>query len=274
MGVVVREELVKTIGELDSVDDLGVQALGQGGVDLWVFPQSEVRKLVGVPEFEGWVSNDELLRSRRFRSTRDQHAFLATRILVRSVLSRYEAIAPAHWRFATGRYGKPRIADPPVVPPLYFNLSRTSGMIVCAVSRTCELLGVDVERWDQGAENLVIADRYFAPSELAALRSLPDQDQAARFMMLWTLKESYLKAMGVGLTRPLQTFAITIEGNPGADDPIRIRFEPGFEDDPAAWRFALVGVAPEHLVALAVATGGEPFRLRAKMLTSRDLEII
>ncbi|WP_152054018.1 4'-phosphopantetheinyl transferase family protein [Tautonia marina] len=266
-------KLIKTLCELDSVEKLGVQALGPGGVDLWVFPQREWCEFEDLSQFEGWISRDELLKAQRFRVIRDQRTFLATRILVRAVLSRYEAIAPSDWQFATGRYGKPKLAEPSVVPPLYFNLSRTRGMIVCAVSRTYELLGVDVERWDQGAENLVIADRYFAPSELAALKALPDQDQAARFMMLWTLKESYLKAMGVGLTRPLQTFAITIEDNSRADDPIRIWFAPGFEDDPAAWRFALVEVAPEYLVALAVATGGEPFRLRAQRVTSRDLEI-
>src|SRR5690606_35741943 len=129
---------------------------------------------------------------------------------------------------------------------LQFNLSKSSGLVACAI--TCDaLVGVDVENVRRRAP-LDVADTFFAPSEVAALRALPLEQQPQRFFEYWTLKESYVKARGLGLTSPRDQFAFCME----ADHPPRIEIDPRQQDDPAAWQFAHVRPTDEHLVAVCV----------------------
>ncbi len=81
-----------------------------------------------------------------------EDVYVATRALVRTVLSRYATVAPGEWRFAIGEHGKPRVANLDVTPSIYFNLANTAGLVVCAVSVAHELIGVDVERTDRKLE--------------------------------------------------------------------------------------------------------------------------
>ena len=134
----------------------------------------------------------------KFRFDHDRVLYLATRVMVRTTLSRYASVSPRAWRFASNAYGRPSI-DP--ISPLKFNLSNTRGMIVCAIADDLEI-GVDVEDVTREAP-LDVATHYFAPIEVANLRSVAPREQAKRFFDVWTLKESYIKARGLGLTIPL-----------------------------------------------------------------------
>ena len=133
------------------------------------------------------------MRLERFHRDPDQLLFLATRVLVRTVLSRYAPVAPADWRFAADEYGRPHVVGDGQ-PRLSFNLSNTSRLVVCAVAQDTDV-GVDAERV-RPRTPLDIADRFFAPREAAALSALPTDEQLARFYDYWTLKESYIKARG------------------------------------------------------------------------------
>jgi 4'-phosphopantetheinyl transferase len=95
--------------------------------------------------------------------------------------------------------------------------------------------------------------------EIRALASLPPSEQRARFFAYWTLKESYIKARGVGLSLPLDRFSFLL------DDPgkIRIAFSSPCDDDPARWRFTSLSALPRHIVAVGADTGGAELRLRA-----------
>jgi 4'-phosphopantetheinyl transferase len=91
------------------------------------------------------------------------------------------------------------------------------------------------------------------------LRALPPRQQLDRFVSLWTLKESYVKARGFGLSAPLDAFAFEVNG-----DIIMIRFDyDRLADDPAAWQFALIADDRRSLIALGADTGGAPLDLRA-----------
>src|SRR5690606_16766306 len=106
---------------------------------------------------------------------------------------------------------------------------------------------VDVENVRRRAP-LDVADTFFAPAEVAALRALPLEQQPQRFFEYWTLKESYIKARGLGLLIPLDQFAFHLE-----DDRLpRIEIDPRQQDDPAVCQFAHVRPTDEHLVALCV----------------------
>jgi 4'-phosphopantetheinyl transferase len=192
------------------------------------------------------VTPDEVERLERFVFVRDRRIFLATRALVRKVLSRYAPVAAEDWRFAITQHGRPELKSDGD-PPLRFNLSNTYGLVVCAVARDGEI-GVDVESVSRAGAHLELAERYFAPAEVAALRALEPPGRPRRFCEYWTLKESYLKARGVGLGFPLDQFAFFLD--PGHSP--RFDVDPALDDQGDSWRFSLCRPTADHVVALCL----------------------
>ncbi len=229
-----------------------------GVVDLHYVTWDRDPEPTWLARYEAWMTPDERERHGRFRFARDRHMFLITRALVRSALSLYARVEPQAWRFAIGSHGKPRVDDRIEAPRLAFNLSNAHGMVVCAVSRH-EHLGVDVEDVTRSGETLDIADRFFSPSEVRALRALPTARQRPRFFELWTLKESYIKARGLGLAIPLDQFSFQLDHGP----PIRVSFDARLDDHRERWHFASLRFSPRYLIAVGVDSGTEPLVLRA-----------
>jgi len=208
--------------------------------------------------YDALLTEDEREKRDRFRFEKDQHSCLVTRALVRTMLSRYENIAPKDWRFVTNDHGRPEIAEPEIARSLKFNLSHTNGLIACIVAREREI-GVDVEDRERSGKLLDIAHRFFSPTEVAALRKLPEKEQLDRFFLYWTLKESYIKARGMGLAIPLSHFSFNI----GLfDNAISIAFDPRLEDDPSSWQFTALSYSRRHAVAASFrCKAGEEVRL-------------
>lgn len=107
--------------------------------------------------------------------------------------------------FAFGPQGKPYL---PERPDIHFSLSHSGGYVLCALSDS--ELGCDVEAPRPAKPEL--AARFFHPLECDWLFSLPPREQENAFLRLWTLKESYLKAVGLGLSLPLNSFCILPKG--------------------------------------------------------------
>ena len=217
-------------------------------VHLWVTRPAEAGNPDLLGSYYGLLNPAERAKHDRYRFEKRRHASLVTRALVRTTLSHYcPEIAPSQWAFGEVSNGRPEIIAGQAPLPLRFNLSRSEGLIVCAVTLG-RAIGVDVEFVDTDRNMMAIADRSFAPSERANLRS----DDFDRFYSYWTLKEAYLKARGVGLSVPLNQCAFDVDG-PG---PISIAFASPAADDPAHWQFALLRPTPEHVLALAIDRGG------------------
>lgn len=168
-----------------------------------------------------------------------------TRALVRTVLSKYADVPPEAWRFVTNDYGRPEVDAPAAARWLKFNLSHTNGLVAMIVAREREV-GVDVEDRDRRGRLLNVADRYFSPSEVEALHALPNEEQLERFFLYWTLKESYIKARGMGLAIPLAQFSFSFH------DAITIDFDPRLHDDPNRWQFTALSFGRRHAVAAGI----------------------
>jgi 4'-phosphopantetheinyl transferase len=168
-------------------------------------------------------------------------------VLLRSILSLYAGLEPEAWRFDANPWGRPSIANPGAPSGLFFNLSHKPGFVACLVGLGRDL-GVDVEDLSVNRPHLSqIAERYFSPSEAAGLRALPAEHQTQRFYELWTLKEAYIKARGMGLSLGLSRFSFSVE-----EDTASVRFDPGFDDDPGTWDFRLFRQRSPHLISTAV----------------------
>jgi 4'-phosphopantetheinyl transferase len=173
--------------------------------------------------------------------------------LLRGALSRLVDRSPEQWLFGLNAYGKPHLANPDPNLDIQFNLSHTHGLAVLALAINREV-GIDVENLDRQESNTDIAERFFAPEEVSELISQPQDKQPVRFLEYWTLKESYIKAIGMGLSCPLESFAF----QPGVlqQAPRLLRV-----DDPVLsqkkWTFWQEQIGLQHLVALCVQSGTE-----------------
>lgn len=94
----------------------------------------------------------------------------------------------------------------PMLDGIYFNLSHSRAMVVCAISDLP--VGCDVEKIQSGAEK--VAERFFTENEKAYLDRFPDSERTGEFFRLWTMKESYVKMTGEGLRIDLDRFEIVI----------------------------------------------------------------
>lgn len=190
------------------------------------------------------LSPDERDREAQFHFDADRERFVIGRALARLQLSRYLGGDPRQWAFVTNAHGRPEVLAPTGVLPVGFNVSHTSGLVALAMAPTHDV-GVDVERIDRALTH-DIADRFFAPAEVAALRALPGGEQPRVFFDYWTLKEAYIKARGMGLALPLRDFSFSPDASPPS-----VRFEPSLGDDESRWRFERVDLDTGHRVAVA-----------------------
>jgi 4'-phosphopantetheinyl transferase len=217
-----------------------VEMIGSG-VAVHVLAHREPVEAEDVAQLARYLDNDE--HARRFCFQGDRNAFVLAHAFLRRVLSRYARVAPESWLFVRGPWGKPRIA-PQFETSLSFNLSHTKGCIVCAVTSGREV-GIDVERVDSTVDLMALAERFFAPVEVASMAALPGEQQSRRFYQLWTLKEAYLKARGLGLSLPVDRIAFTV----GAGKPT-LATDAGLDD--SDWQFDQFAPTEEHLIAVAV----------------------
>ncbi|MBI2567409.1 MAG: 4'-phosphopantetheinyl transferase superfamily protein [Candidatus Schekmanbacteria bacterium] len=212
---------------------------------------------------ERLLSSDERDRRDRFHFQRHRHQFLVSHALVRTTLSRYSHVEPERWEFSTNAHGRPEIAVPCQSPPLRFNLSHTDGLIACAVALAVDV-GVDVEDATRSTAVAAIARRSFSPAEVNALEALPGARQTDRFFSLWTLKEAYIKARGLGLALPLDAFTMLVDRG----DAPSIQFSAAIADDPGAWGFHASAPTARHRLAVAVRSEGLPACFEVRWLAS------
>jgi 4'-phosphopantetheinyl transferase len=138
-------------------------------------------------------------RVKRFRQWQDAHLTLFADLIVRSLIIRQNKCQNNEISFIAGLYGKPTLKSDPA---FQFNVSHSGQWIVCAVDTT--QVGIDIEQLS--AIDLSVSEAFFSRSEhMDILRSVnPEQ----KFIELWTLKEAYLKLIGMGLSHPLDSFSI------------------------------------------------------------------
>lgn len=107
---------------------------------------------------------------------------------------------------------------------IYFNISHTRGMVVCAIAD--HEIGIDVEKIRNYEERLM--RRICSEDEIAYIERTED-GRAGRFFQIWTLKESYVKAIGTGLSFPFQNITFEIQQKADSQEPERIVSNiPGF----------------------------------------------
>jgi 4'-phosphopantetheinyl transferase len=223
--------------------------LPDGVVHLWfAFPDEwEDPALTGSARH--LLGEEEMNQMEKFHFPEHKRSYLTSHLLLRTTLSRYSELLPKSWRFIYNDHGKPRLDPGLGAIPLCFSLSHTKGISVVGVTRGREI-GVDVEQAGRPVKAAELSRRFFSPEENAALEKLPPGRLQEQFPLYWTLKEAYIKALGRGLSHPLDSFSFRLTGK----RPHRIDFSEEQTQAPDAWRFALIAPRPRSVVALCVAS--------------------
>jgi 4'-phosphopantetheinyl transferase len=193
------------------------------------------------------LSTDELARANRFHFEKDRHHFIAARGVLRMILGSYLKLNPNRLNFTYNTQGKPKIVNEMDYDYLKFNLSHSHGLALYAVTLGREL-GIDIERVRTNLSFEKIAKRFFSPSEFKMLVALPPSERIEGFFNCWTRKEAYIKAIGEGLSIPLDQFDVTL--NPSDEAKIlRIKGDPILA---SSWSLYPLIPAPGYVGALAV----------------------
>jgi 4'-phosphopantetheinyl transferase len=190
-----------------------------------------------------WLSPDEVERADRFRFDRHRSAFVLGRAVLRALLARYLRIAPEEASFTYGPKGKPALDN---AGELRFNVSNSGDLAAYAFTLGCEI-GVDVEHRRRLLEIEGIARRFFASDEVTELMRLPDEARPEGFFNCWTRKEAYIKAVGDGLSVPLDSFRVTLE--PGV--PARMVSLDGSAAAAERWTLHTFTPGPDYAGAIA-----------------------
>ncbi|MGD9409862.1 MAG: 4'-phosphopantetheinyl transferase superfamily protein [Thiohalocapsa sp.] len=208
---------------------------------------------------------DEQARAARFRRETDRMLYCAAHVLLRQALSQQAEPAPAAWRFVQSARGRPEIDAGicPGSPGLRFNLTHTPGLVCCALTRQLPV-GVDAECRRGLRDARALAQRFFAADEAAAIAAAGLAGSAAEaltFQSIWTLKEAYVKALGLGLSMGLDRFAFRLTG--GAPAQIRLHQGPDAAHPAAHWRCVLLHLDGGRctLAAAVPAPKGARFRV-------------
>jgi len=192
--------------------------------------------------FRRTLATEELDRAGRFRFDRLQKHFLASRGFLRHVLARYLETKPGDLRFAYNDYGKPSLAGE---QSLRFNMSHSHEVALLAVTRDAAV-GVDVEHVRANFASEDIAKRFFSRLEVETFCSLPEEEKVRAFFRCWARKEAYIKAIGKGLSEPLDGFDVTL----APDEPAAL-LRAG-EDDRLKWSLSDIDVGADYASALVV----------------------
>jgi 4'-phosphopantetheinyl transferase len=193
-------------------------------------------------EMRGVLSPDESERLSKLDRTEVGRRWLVSRAALREILATELGVEPTEVTLRLGEHGRPGLDPTAHTTDLDFNLSHSGELALIAIAEGVRI-GVDVEK-PRGRDPLRVADRYFSPAEVDAIRGA--EDRPDEFLRYWTAKEALAKGLGLGLQAPWGELELA-PGPDGALTPIS-------KDE---WRLVEIDLPDGYRGALAI-TGGDP----------------
>jgi len=190
------------------------------------------------------LSVSERARADRFLSPTLGERFTVAHGRLRQLLAKPLGLAPEAIEFSTGAHGKPELAGAAADSGLRFNLSHSAGLGLVGWSWQ-RAIGVDVEVWRAMRDEAALVRRFFSAAEILAWEALMTEQRVEAFFNLWTRKEAYIKALGRGLSLPLDSFDVSHECGAGA----RLLRPSAFAADSRQWSLT----APEAGTGISLA---------------------
>ena len=199
----------------------------------------------------GTLSADELSRASRFRFEKDQRRFIGARGILRQILGAYLQKLPHSLQFLYGTNGKPVLANNDT---FQFNLSHSENMVLYAITHNRNI-GIDLERIREDVAIEQISSRFFSEAEIVSMQQLTESKRNELFFQYWTRKEALIKATGVGLSVPIETFDVSgVNGSILSPIPL-----PGDHGEKPQWYLQDLLPGPGYTAAIVVEGGDYGF---------------
>lgn len=220
--------------------------MGPKNVHIWRVSLNKPGKTVA--DCEAILTQDEIKRADRFHFDRDRRRYIVKQASLRIILGEfYLDCEPRSLKFGTSQYGKPYLTGDCDGENLCFNMSDSNELALIAFTSNSKV-GIDVEFMRAVPDASEIAARSFSKAENIAFQALPQAKKQEAFFNCWTRKEAFIKAIGKGLSDPLDRFEVSLE--PGKTVRlISIKGDPQKADE-----WSLISMTPEqgYLGALAI----------------------
>ena len=195
------------------------------------------------------LDEGERARAGRFRFARDRRRFVVRRATLRGLLAAHIGGRPAALRFEENGFGKPRLPGGP-----HFSASHSGDRMMLAIADA--EVGADLEGVDPDLAWRPLADGLFAATERAALAALPEAAAHTAFFHCWARKEAFVKALGLGLSYPLDAFAVSVSG------------EAALRAGGEGWAIAAANAPVGYAAAVVARDDGRPLVIRSSDSTS------
>lgn len=176
---------------------------GEDRIDIW-----HVDLSVTDLERPDLLSEDEVARSEKMLHVENKKLFVRSRCALRIILSKCLSLNPIDLSFQYGEKGKPGLLTPSEIE-LEFNLSHSLDIALIAVASGRQI-GIDISHTNRSTNWQGIAKRSFTENEIAYLA--PPEDSQHRFHRIWSQKEAYTKALGLGYSYGFKNFSVRLEG--------------------------------------------------------------
>jgi 4'-phosphopantetheinyl transferase len=193
------------------------------------------------------LSPDERERADRFHLGLDKNRFRVAHAAMRMILAQYLNVGPQEVIFSSRAGLKPELDSQFKRTEIQFNLSHSSDLALLAVAKGA-MVGIDIEWIKPEFPIDEIAARFFSAAEIAVLNELPADERGEAFFSCWTRKEAYVKALGQGLSVPLDSFEVAF-GSERAAALVGVRNHP---DELSRWSMYDLEVPKDYKAALVV----------------------
>jgi 4'-phosphopantetheinyl transferase len=190
----------------------------------WDFPSNEIytgsdqvhvwrttldQNKATILELSTLLAPDERRRAEKYHSAKDCNRFITARGVLRKILSSYLHVSPDELQFVYNECGKPALSIDQNCRALNFNLSHSNDLALYAVAWG-RSVGVDIEYIRKDFATIDIAEHFFSKDEVKSLKSAPIDLRTEAFFKCWSRKESYIKAIGMGVSYSLDGFTVSL----------------------------------------------------------------
>lgn len=223
----------------------------------YAFNTNNIVSLDEVNEFYNIVSYERREKINRFYFVKDKVHSLFAEIVLRYALWDQYGFKYMHMKFQQSEYGKPYL---PNNKDIFFNLSHSGNWVLCGISN--KTLGIDVEQINE--KELSIANKIYTKEECNHIFTQSMENRVKEFYKIWTLKESYVKCIGKGLSIPFNSFMFQFYED---DIQFYLQGERNFN-----FLFKVQQLDQKHFTALCVYTKSEHMiNDRIRILTLEEL---
>lgn len=193
------------------------------------------------------LSSDEKKRSERFIFDKDRNRFVVRHALLRVLLSHYIGTKPDYIQFCYNQNGKPALPEMLNSKDIRFSLSSSRGFCLFAITR-CREIGVDIEFSGRSLDGDQIISNFFTEKEKYFFYCLNKKQRENAFFKLWTKKEALIKALGIGLSLPLNSFDVSLLDH----EMVELPSVEGLLKKETTWEVNVLNPLKEYLASWAI----------------------